>query len=81
VHAGRWRGGVARGNGLTPGGLTTALGAGLQRSTSHTRAVVASLLLIDEVYEFCRRIEEESIWLPDSIDPTKLGRSIAVTRT
>lgn len=26
----------------------------------------------DEVDEFCRRIEEESIWLPDPIDPPRL---------
>jgi len=25
----------------------------------------------DEVDEFCRRIEEESIWLPDPIDPSR----------
>ncbi len=26
----------------------------------------------DEVYESCRRVEEESIWLPDPIDPPRL---------
>lgn len=26
----------------------------------------------DEVDEFCRRIEEESIWLPDPIDPPRM---------
>jgi predicted nucleic acid-binding protein len=26
----------------------------------------------DEVDEFCRRIEEESVWLPDPIDPPRI---------
>lgn len=29
-------------------------------------------ITLDEVDEFCRRIEEESIWLPDPIDPPRL---------
>jgi predicted nucleic acid-binding protein len=29
----------------------------------------------DEVDELCRRIEEESIWLPDPIDPPRLVRA------
>lgn len=29
-------------------------------------------ITLDEVDEFCRRIEEESIWLPDPIDPPRI---------
>ncbi len=44
----------------------------VRKALLDTRIASVYSITPDEVDEFCRRIEEESIWLPDPIDPPRI---------
>jgi predicted nucleic acid-binding protein len=44
----------------------------VRKALLDTRIASFYSITADEVDEFCRRIEEESIWLPDPIDPPRI---------